>query len=324
MLIVGRTINGMCVGVCSAQVLGYISELAPPTKRGRLVGAQQWAITWGIMIMFYISYGFLVHGHGDPDSPWVACEFREIKYWLEIERQSKQISYLTLFTPRYINWTHIGLFTQIWSQLTGIKVMMYYIHYVFTMAGLTGNTLLVSSSIQYVINVVMTIPALIWIDRLFANAGVLASYGVHVPSGVDGISKAQIRVTGAASKAVIACSYLFVASFAPTWGPVSWIYPPELFPNQLRGKAVAFTTSGNWAFNAWKTKNYYSTSARMEKGEELEKQLPDDRNESPVRHETIDAEKAACMGLNGLNLTTPILEQLKAYEATIKDLLTTR
>jgi hypothetical protein len=33
----------------------YISELAPPSKRGRLVGAQQWAITWGIMIMFYIS-----------------------------------------------------------------------------------------------------------------------------------------------------------------------------------------------------------------------------------------------------------------------------
>ena len=31
--------------------------MAPPSKRGRLVGAQQWAITWGIMIMFYISYG---------------------------------------------------------------------------------------------------------------------------------------------------------------------------------------------------------------------------------------------------------------------------
>ncbi|KAK5715235.1 high affinity glucose transporter [Elasticomyces elasticus] len=423
MLIVGRIINGMCVGICSAQVPVYISELAPPTKRGRLVGAQQWAITWGIMIMFYISYGcsfmdgpaafrvpwalqmipaiillfgmmflpesprwlaskdrweecervlVLVHGHGDPDSPWVAREFREIKEWLEIERQSKQISYLTLFTPRYINRTHIGLFTQIWSQLTGMNVMMYYITYVFTMAGLTGNTLLVSSSIQYVINVVMTVPALIWIDRvgrrptllvgstlmatwLFANAGVLASYGVRVPGGVDGIPEAQIRVTGSASKAVIACSYLFVASFAPTWGPVSWIYPPELFPNQLRGKAVAFTTSGNWAFNfalgyfvppafenitwrtyiifgvfcvamtihvffmfpetagkpleqvtdmfedpsgikyigtpAWKTKNYYSTSARMEKGEGLEKRLSDDRDESPVRHETVDAEK---------------------------------
>lgn len=140
------------------------------------------------------------------------------------------------------------------------------ITYVFTMAGLTGNNLLVSSSIQYVINVVMTVPALIWVDRigrrptmlvgstlmaiwLFVNAGILGGMGTPVPAGVDGIKEAKIQVTGAASKAVIACSYLFVASYAPTWGPVSWIYPPELFPNQLRGKAVAFCTSGNWAFN---------------------------------------------------------------------------
>lgn len=66
----------------------------------------------------------LTHGHGDPHSPWVAREFQEIKEWLAIERQSKQISYLTLFTPRYINRTHIALFTQIWSQLTGMYVIL--------------------------------------------------------------------------------------------------------------------------------------------------------------------------------------------------------
>lgn len=56
MLIVGRVINGFCVGICSAQVPVYIAEISPPSKRGRLIGAQQWAITWGIMIMFYIRY----------------------------------------------------------------------------------------------------------------------------------------------------------------------------------------------------------------------------------------------------------------------------
>ena len=57
MLIVGRFINGLSVGICSAQVPVYVSELAPPSKRGLVVGTQQWAITWGILIMFYISYG---------------------------------------------------------------------------------------------------------------------------------------------------------------------------------------------------------------------------------------------------------------------------
>lgn len=57
MLIAGRVINGLAVGIESAQVPVYISELAPPSKRGRLVGIQQWAITWGILILYYISYG---------------------------------------------------------------------------------------------------------------------------------------------------------------------------------------------------------------------------------------------------------------------------
>lgn len=48
---------------------------------------------------------------------------------------------------------------------------------------------------------------------------------------------------------LIACTYLFVASYAPTWGPVSWVYPPELYPLRVRGKAVALATSSNWAFN---------------------------------------------------------------------------
>ena len=43
MLIVGRIFNGMCVGLCSAQVPVYLSELSPSRIRGRLVGCQQWA-----------------------------------------------------------------------------------------------------------------------------------------------------------------------------------------------------------------------------------------------------------------------------------------
>jgi MFS family permease len=145
-------------------------------------------------------------------------------------------------------------------------VSRYYITIVFKMAGLSGNTLLVSSSIQYVINVVMTIPALLFVDRwgrrptlligaalmatwLFANAGILATKGIPKPDGIDNTREATTEVTGAASKAVIACSYLFVASFATTWGPVSWVYPPELYPLRVRGKAVSLATSANWAFN---------------------------------------------------------------------------
>ncbi|KAH6644757.1 high affinity glucose transporter [Boeremia exigua] len=318
MLIAGRFINGISVGICSAQVPVYVTELAPPSKRGRVVGSQQWAITWGILIMYYISYGCtfltgakafrvpwalqmipaiilaigllflpesprwlarkdrweechqvltLVHGHGDPNSPFVSLEMAEIKQMIEFERQNADVSVKELFKPNMLNRLHIGIFTQVWSQLTGMNVMMYYITYVFGMAGLTGNIGLIASSIQYIINVLMTIPALIWMDRwgrrpmfvigallmmtwLFANAGLMASYGRPAPpGGLNNIAEQSWQIEGAPAKAVIACTYLFVASYAPTWGPASWVYPPEIFPLRVRGKAIALTTSANWIFN---------------------------------------------------------------------------
>lgn len=177
MLVLSRFINGLCVGICSAQVPVYISELAPPSKRGRVVGSQQWAITWGILIMFYISYGTsfvsgtaafripwalqsipaillfigmiflpesprwlarkdrweecrsvltLVHGKGDPNSRFVISEFEEIKQTVEWERNNADVTYWELLKPQMINRTHIGIMTQVWSQLTGMNVMMYY------------------------------------------------------------------------------------------------------------------------------------------------------------------------------------------------------
>lgn len=133
------------------------------------------------------------------------------------------------------------------------------------MAGLGSNVLL-PSSIQFIINVVMTVPALIFVDRwgrrptlligaflmmtwLVINAALLGRYGTVPYKGQFESTAESISITGAPSKAVIACTYLFVASYAPTWGPVSWIYPAELYPLRVRGKAVALSTSANWIFN---------------------------------------------------------------------------
>lgn len=51
------------------------------------------------------------------------------------------------------------------------------------------------------------------------------------------------------SSAIVSCSYLFVATFATTWGPVSWTYPAEIFPSKIRAKAVSLSTSANWFWN---------------------------------------------------------------------------
>ena len=66
----------------------------------------------------------LVHGKGNPDAPIVEKELAEIQEAVKIDRESAQVSWLELVRPNMINRTHIGLFTQIWSQLTGMNVMM--------------------------------------------------------------------------------------------------------------------------------------------------------------------------------------------------------
>lgn len=65
----------------------------------------------------------LVHGKGDPNSAFVAREFQEIKAMCEFEKNNADVTYLELLKPNMINRTHVGVFTQIWSQLTGMNVM---------------------------------------------------------------------------------------------------------------------------------------------------------------------------------------------------------
>ena len=61
----------------------------------------------------------LVHGHGDRNAPFVMSELADIREMCEFERNNADVTYLELFKPNMINRTHIGVFTQIWSQLTG-------------------------------------------------------------------------------------------------------------------------------------------------------------------------------------------------------------
>src|SRR3954468_2830056 len=69
MLVVGRVVAGLCVGIASSICPVYQAEIAPKDIRGRVVSLQQWAITWGILIQYYIQYGasFTSGGSKNPD-----------------------------------------------------------------------------------------------------------------------------------------------------------------------------------------------------------------------------------------------------------------
>lgn len=217
MLIVGRIINGVAVGLASMIVPVYQSEIAPRNIRGRIVSLQQWAITWGILIQFFIQYGcskiesnaafripwgiqvvpgvILLAGTtvfpysprwladkgrmeealevlanlragGDKNDPEVVAEFREIEDAVNFDKTQAARSYAELFRKPAARRVFLGMTLQSWSQLTGMNVAMYYIVFIFQGAGITGEDAnLQASSIQYVLNMLMTIPAILFIDR---------------------------------------------------------------------------------------------------------------------------------------------------------------
>lgn len=134
------------------------------------------------------------------------------------------------------------------------------------MAGLTGNTNLYSSGIQYALFIVFSLVTYAFIDRTgrrplliygpigmacchLVVGGVLGSYGTPVPGGVGGNANVVIKVTGAASHTVIAFSYLLIIVYALTLAPVAWVYAAEVWSLETRAYGMAFASIGNWLFN---------------------------------------------------------------------------
>jgi len=62
---------------------------------------------------------------------------------------------------------------------------MYYITYIFAMAGYSGNANLLASSIQYIINVIMTVPALLFLDRWGRRKPVSSAIGIEMLKDAD-------------------------------------------------------------------------------------------------------------------------------------------
>ncbi|KAJ2359026.1 hypothetical protein IWW50_000268 [Coemansia erecta] len=315
MLIVGRFIAGLGVGVISMTVPVFQSEIAPPEIRGRLVSLQQWAITWGLLVAFWIDYGlhfvksdvswrvpigiqivpavilFVAmtwvpysprwladHGRideahvvlaklrakGDMNSQDVLTELDEIKEAVRVDRETQVRSYKELLKYPIRRRVILGVVIQALQQLTGINTTMYFAPTIFKQSGFNGdNAPLLAQGLNGVINMLATIPAILYVDRwgrrMTLMAGSLVcgvSYFIQaVATGAtqhktyDADGNLNLNLPKAPSYLVIVCIYIFVASFAMTWGPVGWIYPAEIAVTRTRAKVNSITTASNWLFN---------------------------------------------------------------------------
>ncbi len=166
-------------------------------------------------------------------------EFDEIKSSLEHHHSGKLLS----FGKKVLI---IGILLSVFQQLTGIQVMMYYAPEIIRNMGSNADSSMFRAILVGAVNVLFTIIAIYTVDRAGRKPLLLAGSALMtVFMFILGFAFFTNHMGIVSLIAVLG----FVAAFAFSWGPVTWVLLSEIFPNAIRGKAMAVAVAVQWIMN---------------------------------------------------------------------------
>ena len=101
------------------------------------------------------------------------------------------------------------------------------------------------------VNVVMTIPGIYGVERFGRRRLLLLGcIGMCLCEYIVAVAGETILVTDlAGQKVLVVFVCIFIAIFAATWGPIGWVMTGEMYPLELRAKAMSISTAANWLCN---------------------------------------------------------------------------
>ncbi|MCL5245516.1 D-xylose transporter XylE [Cellulophaga sp. 20_2_10] len=140
----------------------------------------------------------------------------------------------------------IGVFLSIFQQFVGINVVLYYAPEIFKTISSGTDSALLMTIIVGVVNFLFTIVAVRTVDKYGRKPlMIIGAAGMAVAM----VSLGFVFYLGATGYFALFCMMLYVASFAMSWGPVTWVLLAEIFPNKIRGKALAIAVAAQWISN---------------------------------------------------------------------------
>lgn len=288
-LLISRGFLGVAIGVSSLVVPNYIAELAPPRNRGTLVSLHQFMVTVGILIAYLVGYGLsesaswrLMIGAGTipavlmffgllvlPESPrWLLAHRREqqaravlartrppemvdteIHEINSTVRSEGRITYRKLLSARYRRWISVGVVAAGASQVVGVNAIIYYVPTILEDQGF-GKTAAIGVSVAVgTVNVLFTIPALVWIDRFGRRPWILGGTAVVILALIWLGVVFLFPLHGYTVAWMMAALVVYESAFACSLGIAIWLVNSEIFPNNVRGKAASFGIVTHWAMN---------------------------------------------------------------------------
>ena len=138
----------------------------------------------------------------------------------------------------------VGIMLSVFQQAVGINAVLYYAPRIFKDMGMDNE--MVFTVFMGIINILFTLVAVFTVERfgrkpllICGSVGMaLGAFGVAVTFGTPGL-----EMVTAASIMVYSASFMF------SWGPICWVLIAEIFPNTIRGAAVAVAVAFQWIFN---------------------------------------------------------------------------
>ena len=140
----------------------------------------------------------------------------------------------------------IGIALSVFQQFVGINVVLYYAPEIFKSIDPNTDGALLLTILVGIVNFLFTIIAVKTVDKRGRKPLMLiGALGMAVAM----LSLGFVFFSGATGYLALACMMLYVASFAMSWGPVTWVLLSEIFPNKIRGKAMAVAVAAQWVSN---------------------------------------------------------------------------
>lgn len=285
---IARFIGGVGIGVASALSPMYIAEVSPAHIRGRMVSLNQmtivlgilgaqivnmllardtsivenaaWNLEWGWRWMFWaetVPAGlFLVMSFFIPESP----VYQQMKAATMSQHTGQKAGLKELMEGKYSKVLLLGLVIAVFQQWCGTNVIFNYAQEIFVGAGYDVDGMFIDIVITGIANVVFTFVALYTIEKWGRRTLMLIGAGglglIYLTLGtcyfleVKGVMMVVLVVTA-------------ISVYAMTLGPVTWTLLAEIFPNQVRGVAMAVCTFALWVGCCTLTFSFPSMNAAL-------------------------------------------------------------
>jgi len=289
--VIYRILGGIGVGLASMLSPMYIAEIAPPKVRGNLVAWNQFAIIFGMLVIYFVNFGISKSGSGDawlnsigwrymflsgtipaalfllllffvPETPrYLMLKGNEsgaravLAKLVTPEEGEREISEISASLGEHhsgnlfsygVLLIFIGIMLSAFQQFVGINVVLYYATDIFKGMGLTTNASLFQTIIVGAVNLAFTVVAILTVDHFGRKP--LQIIGALVMA-VSMISLGADFWLGGKGMVALVCMLVYTAGFAVSWGPVTWVLLSEIFPNKIRGKAMAVAVAAQWIAN---------------------------------------------------------------------------